>query len=108
MKPPECDVCGDRLEEDGGGLVTFARTEADRRWDRRVEDEGLIGHPPYVEWFCVRHHAAAREQAQQGLTLGEARQSRNSSAPKKSAPNRKSSGLWDWLRGVIGGRTKKP
>ena len=32
--------------------------------------EGLTGHPPYADWFCDKHYAAAKELSH--LTIPEA------------------------------------
>lgn len=61
MRPPICDVCDKKLEENQGGLVYFKRRPSDIEWDERVEREHLIGHPPYAAWFCGEHIEKARE-----------------------------------------------
>ncbi len=61
MRPPICAVCDDDAGEDGG-LVSFVRGPSGVEFDRRCqEEEGFVGHPPYVEWFCGSHITAARE-----------------------------------------------
>ncbi len=74
MEPPICAICDRdfRDEEDGGDLLHFRRTESDIEWDRRSEEEGFTGHPPYVAWFCVRHLDRASRLRDDGLTLKEA------------------------------------
>ena len=42
-----------------GGLIYFKETRADIEWKRRVKEEGLLGHPPYAEWFCEDHYQEA-------------------------------------------------
>ena len=69
MRPPECAVCG---TEEGCELVSFRDTEHSREWRRRSQQEGFVGHPPNVEWFCAAHLAQARALAH--LTLPEAMQ----------------------------------
>ncbi len=55
MMPPVCTICGRHLDPDDGGLVYFRRTESDYEWDRKMEENGMTGHPPYAEWFCSDH-----------------------------------------------------
>jgi hypothetical protein len=60
MKPPICEICDKRIMDmDKGGLVYFQKTKPDEEWDRKVEEEGMIGHPPYAEWFCEEHYYLA-------------------------------------------------
>ena len=60
MKPPICIICGKRFDNsDEGGLIYFKETEKDKEWKKRVEEKGLIGHPPYAEWFCGTHYQEA-------------------------------------------------
>jgi len=71
MKPPVCCVCQRSFDPPRrGDLVRFARTEADKQWDEDAKSKGFTGHPPYAEWFCDRHLAAARNL--QYLTLEKA------------------------------------
>ncbi len=71
MKPPYCFVCGKRipnesLYKEGQGLIEFAKTESDLKWDKNHKPE----HPPYAEWFCAIHHARAKSLS--NLTRAEA------------------------------------
>ena len=60
MKPPICIICHKRFNDmKKGGLIYFKETIADKEWKKRVEKEGLIGHPPYAEWFCEDHYQEA-------------------------------------------------
>lgn len=68
MRPPICAVCGERFS--GGGLVTFRRSAEDEDWHERQREEGFVGHPPDLEWFCDAHVARAR--ALSALTRAEA------------------------------------
>ena len=62
MKPPICEICDKRIKDmKKGGLVYFQKTKSDEEWDRRVEEEGIIGHPPYAEWFCAKHYLIAKK-----------------------------------------------
>lgn len=70
MMPPDCCICDKRLDEDEGGLVSFARRPSDKEWDERMERTKMVGHPPYMRWFCGRHHAAAVQHKH--LTVDEA------------------------------------
>lgn len=64
MRPPCCGLCGrDMDEHDQGGLVSFALRPEDEAWKARAEAEQLVGHPPWMEWFCGEHLAAARALA---------------------------------------------
>ncbi|MCJ7650692.1 MAG: hypothetical protein MUP85_18940 [Candidatus Lokiarchaeota archaeon] len=60
MKPPICCICHNRLKDmDKSRLIYFKETEADKKWKKRMEDEGMVGHPPYAEWFCEEHYQEA-------------------------------------------------
>ena len=57
MKPPVCCICDKRLDyPDEGGLIYFKKKASDREWEERMEREGMVGHPPYAEWFCEDHY----------------------------------------------------
>ncbi len=58
MRPPICGICDQNCSDDGD-LVIFAKRPSDLEWDREVE-AGLVGHPPYAEWFCAEHLAQAQ------------------------------------------------
>ncbi len=63
MKPPICELCGERFDpREGGGAVTFA--------DYQPLPEGMAGHPTGLEWFCDRHHS--RAESFRGLPTAEA------------------------------------
>ena len=59
MRPPFCAICDRDALDEGGGLVDFTMTDADRLWAERCEREGFVGHPPWQEWFCPEHHKEA-------------------------------------------------
>lgn len=62
MKPPICEICDKRItEKENAGLVYFQKTDADKEWDRKCKEEGFVGHPPYVEWFCEEHYPIAKK-----------------------------------------------
>ena len=62
MKPPICVICRKNIKNmEEGGLIRFAKTDKDRAWDKRVQKEKIIGHPPYAEWFCEDHYPIARK-----------------------------------------------
>jgi len=44
---------------DKGGLIYFKETKADKKWKKKMEEEGMVGHPPYAEWFCEEHYQEA-------------------------------------------------
>ena len=70
MKPPICCICHKRLDNDEGGLIYFKKRLSDQKWDKRMEESGMVGHPPYAEWFCGEHYAKAKEL--KDLTIGKA------------------------------------
>lgn len=60
MKPPICVLCDKPLSDsDDGGLIYFKQTKADKEWKKKMETEGMVGHPPYAEWFCEMHYQEA-------------------------------------------------
>ena len=62
MKPPICCICDEKLDNpDEGGLIYFKKRTSDKKWDKLMEENGMVGHPPYAEWFCGDHYAKARE-----------------------------------------------
>jgi len=62
MKPPVCCICDKRLDyPDEAGLIYFKKRPSDKKWDKRMEENGMVGHPPYAEWFCGDHYAKAKE-----------------------------------------------
>ncbi len=62
MKPPVCCICDKRLDyPDEGGLIYFEKRASDKKWDKRMEEKGMVGHPPYAEWFCKEHYEKANE-----------------------------------------------
>lgn len=69
MKPPTCEVCGDRFEEEGE-LLEFARTPSDEEWYERAAADDFVGHPPNLAWFCSEHAPRAARLTDQ--TLAEA------------------------------------
>ena len=62
MKPPICCICDKRLDyPNDGGLIYFKKRSSDKKWEKRMEKKGMVGHPPYVEWFCKEHYEKANE-----------------------------------------------
>ncbi|MEE9377995.1 MAG: hypothetical protein V3V33_08165 [Candidatus Lokiarchaeia archaeon] len=62
MKPPICRVCDKKLKDlNKGGLVYFTKRPSDIEWEKRMEEIGGVGHPPYAEWFCKKHYDKANE-----------------------------------------------
>ncbi len=62
MKPPICCICHKRLDDpDEGGLIYFKKRLSDKKWDKKMEKNGMVGHPPYAEWFCGEHYEKANE-----------------------------------------------
>ncbi len=69
MRPPVCAICESRFFK-GGGLVYFKKRRSDIEWDRRMEAEGMVGHPPYSRWFCDEHYDEAEDLKE--MTVDEA------------------------------------
>ncbi|MFW9942502.1 MAG: hypothetical protein ACFFFT_15795 [Candidatus Thorarchaeota archaeon] len=62
MRPPICRVCDKELaEKNDGGLVYFKKRQSDIEWEKKMEEIGGTGHPPYAEWFCKKHYKKANE-----------------------------------------------
>ncbi len=62
MKPPICCICEKRLDyPDEGGLIYFKKRSSDKKWEKRMGKKGMVGHPPYAEWFCKEHYEKANE-----------------------------------------------
>lgn len=60
MMPPECEICGKDFDpDDEGGLVYFKKTEECIQFEKRAEENGIVGHPPNAGWFCGEHVEAA-------------------------------------------------
>ena len=59
MRPPECAICGNDALEDKGGLIYFKKRVSDMEWDRKMQENDFVGHPPYAEWFCSIHYKTA-------------------------------------------------
>jgi hypothetical protein len=73
MRPPICGICDKDFRDvdmDEGGLIYFKKRPSDEEWDRKMEETGMVGHPPYAEWFCKDHYAKAKEL--EHLTIDEA------------------------------------
>ncbi len=60
MKPPICAVCHNRFFE-GGGLIYFVEDSDDKKFNKRFEQEGFVGHPSNAFWFCGLHYNKAKE-----------------------------------------------
>ena len=70
MKPPICSVCDKRFGDDEGGVIYFKKRKEDHDWDKKMEENDLVGHPPYARWFCGDHYGKALENS--GLPVDEA------------------------------------
>ncbi len=70
MKPPICFICHKRFDIEKGGLVYFKLKLSDIEWKKKMEREGMVGHPPYAEWFCEEHYDKAKNLSH--LTKAEA------------------------------------
>ena len=61
MRPPICAICDKDFDDlERGGLVCFKKRPSDIEWDVKMET-GMVGHPPYAEWFCEEHYSRAKE-----------------------------------------------
>ena len=70
MRPPICEICNkDFNPTKEGGLLYFKETPEGRAFEKRVKEEGIVGHPPDAGWFCGEHFKAAEKLVH--LTLGE-------------------------------------
>jgi hypothetical protein len=61
MRPPVCRICREDLKANSGGLLYFKKNDSDLKWDKRMENEMMVGHPPYCDWFCDAHIEEAKE-----------------------------------------------
>jgi len=62
MKPPVCCICDKSLDYPSeGGLIYFKKRSSDKKWEKRMKKKGMVGHPPYAEWFCKEHYEKANE-----------------------------------------------
>lgn len=62
MRPPICAICDKEFFNlEKGGLVYFKKRPSDIEWDIKMEEQGMVGHPPYAEWFCEEHYTKAKE-----------------------------------------------
>ena len=60
MRPPVCRICEKKLVDiDDGGLKYFKKHQSDIEWEKKMEEIGGVGHPPYAEWFCKKHYEKA-------------------------------------------------
>ena len=59
MKPPICCICDKDLLSDKGGLVHSKKSPEDLQWDKKMEQDDFVGHPPYAAWFCENHYDVA-------------------------------------------------
>jgi len=70
MRPPICEICNkDFNSSKEGGLLYFKETPEGREFEKRVKEEGIVGHPPDAGWFCGEHYNEAEKLVH--LTLGE-------------------------------------
>jgi hypothetical protein len=60
MKPPICYICDRRFDIDEGGLIYFKKRPRDIEWEKRMQETGGKGHPPYAAWFCGLHYEKAK------------------------------------------------
>jgi len=51
-------------------LIYFKKRPSDIEWEKRMEEIGGLGHPPYAEWFCKKHYE--RENKLKHLPINEA------------------------------------
>ncbi len=61
MRPPICIICDkDFRDSDEGGVIYFKKRKSDKKWTEMMEKKGMVGHPPYAEWFCGEHFESAK------------------------------------------------
>jgi hypothetical protein len=71
MRPPICVICDKKMKDiDDGGLIYFKMRLSDIEWNKIMKEKGMVGHPPYAEWFCSEHYDKAYEL--KDLTIDEA------------------------------------
>ena len=72
VKPPDCVICGKKMDEiNGGNVIWFKKSQSDLNWDKWQEENDFPeDHPPYGQIFCSKHVKAAEELSH--LTYGEA------------------------------------
>lgn len=62
MRPPICAICGKRgAGSDDIRLVSFVKRKADKKFAKKLEEPGFVGHPPWKEWFCSEHYEEAQK-----------------------------------------------
>lgn len=62
MRPPICCICGSRFSASKtvGGLVYFKLSEADEKFNKRMREGRMVGHPAGRDWFCELHIEKAK------------------------------------------------
>ncbi len=62
MRPPICVICHNdfRASANEGGLVKFKTTDKEKKYNQRMKNEKITGHPSGLEWFCGEHYALAK------------------------------------------------
>ncbi|MHA1341959.1 MAG: hypothetical protein ACTSRZ_19000 [Promethearchaeota archaeon] len=70
MKPPICEICGERFHPPQGKLIYFTKRPSDEEWHIKMKEKGMVGHPPEAAWFCDKHCKRAAEL--QHLTIDKA------------------------------------
>lgn len=72
MRPPICCICRARFSpsKTEGGLVYFKLSEADEKFNNRMKEKRMVGHPAGRDWFCELHIEKAKTFKH--LTLKEA------------------------------------
>jgi len=62
LRPPICRICDKKLADlNDGGLIYFKKRLSDIEWEKKMEEIGGVGHPPYAEWFCKKHYYDTNE-----------------------------------------------
>ena len=59
MMPPECCICDKDFPPSEGGLIYFTEDEEDKKYNKRFEEPGFVGHPSNAFWFCGDHYNEA-------------------------------------------------
>lgn len=57
MRPPICIICDDDFREvpEKGDGIYFRLSDADKVYNKKLEQSEMVGHPAGFEWFCNKH-----------------------------------------------------
>ncbi|MHA1603837.1 MAG: hypothetical protein ACTSWF_04205 [Candidatus Freyarchaeota archaeon] len=84
MRPPICAICDKRfLDSEEGGLVYFKKRPSDYEWIKKMEEKGMVGHPP-LRGVVLRR---ALPQSQRTGTPNHRRSNEKAKKPKVKTRN---------------------